>query len=277
MVSYTLWYWPSIPGRGEYVRLAFAAAQVEYTDNSDDAGALMKLVGPQGNTGHPYHFACPILEVNLDASSKSRKTDEAQDAKAGAQADPSTFYLSQTPVILAYLAPKLKLDGTQDEALSEDEAELRRSHVSQLTATILDLSNEVHDTHHPVATGAYYEDQKAEAARRADDLRQNRIPKFFKSFESNIANNPSKSGFLIGKNVTTADIVLFQVLEGLTFAFPKLTKSLQDGGDFKQLYALRDQVAGLPGIKAYLDSGRRKPFSQGIFRHYEELDAEFKA
>ncbi|CAD6885532.1 unnamed protein product [Tilletia controversa] len=273
MVSYTLWYWPSIPGRGEYVRLAFAAAEVAFTDNSEgEVGALVKHIGPQGETGHPYHFACPLLEVS-NASGGSGKTDGAQDATKG-----STFYISQTPVILAYLAPKLKLDGTQEEEdLSIEEAEIRRAHVSQLTATVLDLSNEIHDTHHPIAAGAYYEDQKDEAARRAEDLRNNRIPKFLKIFEATIAKNPYKSGFLISKHVTTADVVLFQVLEGLSFAFPKLSKSLQDGGDYKHLYALRDQVAAIPGIKAYLNSDRRKPFSNGIFRFYPELDAALKA
>ncbi|KAK0520328.1 hypothetical protein OC835_007244, partial [Tilletia horrida] len=132
-------------------------------------------------------------------------------------------------------------------------------------------------THHPISVGAYYEDQKEAAARRAEDLRKNRIPKFFRIFDRSIAQNPAQSGFLIGKHATVADLVLFQVVDGIAFAFPNLTKSLRESGEYKGVFALRDQVAALPGIKAYLDSGRRASFSNGIFRHYPELDPEASA
>ena len=42
------------------------------------------------------------------------------------------------------------------------EDEPGQMHVSQITQTALDLSNEAHDVHHPIAVGLYYEDQKDE-------------------------------------------------------------------------------------------------------------------
>ncbi|KAK0545605.1 hypothetical protein OC861_001698 [Tilletia horrida] len=298
---YTLHYWPVIPGRAEHVRLAFEQAGVEYTDASTDAASLMKHIGPDGLTVHPLHFACPLLEVSLGSSSnKSRKTEQSQDAKSAQSGSPtSSVYISQTPAILAYLAPKLGLDGTEGEDLDEELIQIRRAQVNQLTLTALDLNNEAHDvskaldqpelrpslelillpsqTHHPISSAAYYEEQKEEALKYSEQFRNQRIPKFYSIFEANLKSNPASSGYLIGKSVTTADLVLFQVLEGIKFAFPRLTKSLQESGKYNHVFAFQEKIAALPRIKAYLESDRRKAFSNGVFRRYPELDAELKS
>lgn len=180
-------------------------------------------------------------------------------------------------------------DGAERLARAEEE----RSVVNQLTLTALDWSDEVHDVHHPVASELYYEDQKAEAARRAQNFRRARVPKFLAYFENVLTSNPDTQGetgekgetgetgvgaggrtYLHGKQTTTADLVLFHVLDGLLFAFPRRLAQLREGGKYKHVFALHERVKGEKGIKEYIASGRRKPFSMGLFRHYEELDGE---
>lgn len=160
--------------------------------------------------GHPPHFAPPVLEIQLEAarSTKSRKTETSEDVKSSAP-----FFLSQTPAILAYLAPHLGLDGVKKGAEEEEDTEvdqIRRAQVNQITLTILDLNSEVHDSHHPVASSAYYEEQVPEAKKRAEDLRKVRLPKFLKLLEETIASNEDED-HLYGSSLTTADLALFQV------------------------------------------------------------------
>lgn len=121
-----------------------------------------------------------------------------------------------------------------------------------------------------------YEEQIEESKRRAPYLRNLRIPKFFKLLQLTISSNPSKSGFLIGDRITTADLTLFQVLEGIKFAFPKLWESLKKSNKYDGIFQLREQVSKNDGIDKYLKSGRRKEFSDGLFRHYPELDGELE-
>src|SRR5205814_9378826 len=52
--------------------------------------------------------------------------------------------------------------------------------------TIADLVDEVHDTHHPIATDQYYEDQKRPAKLRAEAFRKKRLPKFLAYLEHNL-------------------------------------------------------------------------------------------
>ena len=75
----------------------------------------------------------------------------------------------------------------------------------------------------------------------------------------------------MGGNLTYVDLSLFQIVEGLTYAFPKATRrALKDA---PRVAALHAAVAQRPRIKAYLASPRRIPFNQeGIFRRYPELD-----
>lgn len=247
---------------------------------SNEPKTLMKHVISCDKVGHPPHFAPPILEIQLESgASKTRKTETSQDVKSSS-ASSRSFYLSQTPAILAYLAPRLGLDGVagEDQDGSEEEYEIRRAQVNQITLTILDLNNETHDSHHPVASSAYYEEQIPEAKKRAADLRKNRLPKFFGLFEATIAANEENRGkhqaHLFGSKLTTADLALFQLIDGLQFAFPKRMAALEKSGKYKGVFALKDTVAEVPQIKAYLESDRRLPYSSGVFRHYPELDGE---
>lgn len=253
LAGYVLHYWGGIPGRGEYVRLAFEHAGVPYTDSNDPAKLMKTLHGSS-----PAHFAPPVLEL------------------------PSGRFLSQTPAILNYLAPKLGLAGEKGNllkgAVEDDEvheqAEFERATVNQLTLTCLDVLVEAHDSHHPIASSLYYEDQKEEALRRADDFRKTRMPKFLGHFEETLVKNKASHLHLVGKTTTTADLALFHTIDGLQFAFPRRMGALEKSGKYDKVFALKVRVSGEGGIKEYLESGRRRKFSNGLFRHYPELDAE---
>jgi glutathione S-transferase len=142
--------------------------------------------------------------------------------------------------------------------------------VHQLQLTIADMVAEAHDTHHPIASSAYYEEQQAEATRRAADFRETRMPKFLGWFERRLAAGDGR--WMVGDRWSYADLSLFQLVEGLRFAFPRRTAALEP--DLPLLTALHDRVAALPELAAYLGSDRRQPFGGGIFRHYPELDAD---
>lgn len=246
--EYHLLYWPGIPGRGEHIRLAFEEAGAPYTDTAhqEDGGKVVaSQIGAsnQGDATNPPPLAPPIL-------------------KHGA------YTLSQTPNILLYLGPLL---GLSPEPANDP---VGMYHVNELTLTALDgLSNEAHDTHHPVAVMQYYEDQKDEALKKAKDYRENRLPKFFAYFERVLAGEASKGGeYLYGGQLTYADLVLFQTVDGLSFAFPKCVGKLKESGKYDKVFALWERVKGREKIKAYLESDRRQKYSMGIYRYYEELD-----
>lgn len=253
LAGYVLHYWGGIPGRGEYVRLAFEYAGVPYT-NANDPGKLMK----QLHASSPPHFAPPVLEL------------------------PSGKFLSQTPAILNYLAPKLGLAGEKGNllkgAVEDDEereaAEFERASVNQLVLTALDCCVEAHDAHHPIANSLYYEDQKEESLRRAADFRKIRIPKFLGHFEETLTKNKASHLHLVENTTTTADLALFHVIDGLQYGFPRRMGALQKSGKYDKVFALKTRVSGEKGIKEYLESGRRPEFGMGLFRHYPELDAE---
>ena len=242
-MRYELYYWPTIQGRGEFVRLALEAAGADYVDvargdEADGGGvsALMRLMnGPDVTTPS---FAPPFL-------------------KAG------ELIIGQTANILLYLGHRLGL-------APEDEAGRLWTH--QLQLTVADVVAEAHDAHHPIASQLYYEDQKPEAKRRAEDFLAARVPKHLGYFERVVERNPEGSGHLVGGALTYADLSLFQVIEGLRYAFPKAMARLEP--QYPLLIALHDQVAVHPRLKAYLASPRRIPFNeQGIFRRYPELDS----
>lgn len=248
--EYSLHYWGGIPGRGEFIRLAFEATGTAYKDTKAPATLLSKVQ----TTNHPPHLAPPILEIGQGT------------------------FISQTSNILNYLAPKLGLDGVED-GTAEEAAAIRRAHVNQLVLTALDLNNEAHDVHHPIASRLYYEDQQTESVRRGHELRNFRLPKFLTYFSLVLRANDDCDGsqgwkHLIGNKLTTADLVLFHVVSGFEFAFPRRMATLRKDEAYKELFAHRDGIAALEPIAAYLSSQRRLPFSMGIFRHYPELDGE---
>lgn len=234
-MAYELYYWPTIQGRGEFVRLALEAAGADYVDVSrqDDGEAMMRLM----KTAATPAFAPPFLKLG-------ERT------------------IGQVAAILAWIGPQLGLapDGDSD-----------RAWVNQIQLTLADLVVEAHDTHHPVDLMAYYDDQKPEAARRAEGFRDHRIAKFLGWAERVLERNPAGANWLVGDRVTYADLSLFQVVEGLRYAFPTATDRVMR--DTPRVAAVRDRVAALPRIAAYLDSPRRIPFNEdGIFRRYAELD-----
>lgn len=238
---YELFYWPGIPGRGEYVRLALEEAGAPYVDvaRARETGMdeMIGLLEGEG-TKRPA-FAPPFLR------------------------DGRTM-IGQTSAILFYLGPRLSLAPAS-------EAGALWTH--QLQLTIADLVTEAHDVHHPVGVGLYYEDQKKESARRAAEFRTARIPKFLDYFEAVLAANGATKAkpLLVGKSLTYADLSLFHTVEGLEYAFPKTTGRLMRGRPL--VSSLRKAVKKRPRIKAYLASARRQPFNEnGIFRHYPALD-----
>lgn len=241
-MSYELYYWPGIQGRGEFVRLALEEAGVPYVDVAKDRGgeeaATKKLLNFLGDPelAHPP-FAPPVL-------------------KAGELA------IAQTANILLYL-------GARHGLAPEDEAGRLWTH--QLQLTITDWVVEVHDTHHPLGPSEYYEDQRPEAGKRAKLFLQHRLPKFLGYFEKVLKRNPAASGFLVGAALTYADLSLFQMIAGLRYAFPRAVRKLES--QYPAVIALHACVSRQPRIAAYLASTRRIPFNEdGLFRHYPELD-----
>jgi glutathione S-transferase len=234
-MAYELYYWPEIQGRGEFVRLALEAAGAAYVDVARQKGGLSAMLALKEDAARPP-FAPPFL-------------------KAG------RLLIGQTANILMYL-------GSRHALAPKDEG--ARLWTNQLQLTIADLVSEIHDTHHPVASGLYYEDQKKEAKLRAEDFRKKRAPKFLGYFERVLERNGA-GRHLVGRSLTYADLSLFQIVEGLRYAFPRMTKRLEKRHPL--VIALHDRVAARPRIAAYLASERRIPFNQqGIFRHYKELD-----
>jgi glutathione S-transferase len=237
-VRYELYYWSSIQGRGEFVRLALEEAGVAYEDvaRSDDGEArMLALLGDDALAGLP--FAPPFL-------------------KAGKR------LIGQTANILLFLGERHGL---------APKGEAGRLWTHQLQLTLADLVVEVHDTHHPIAGSLYYEDQRREAKRRAADFVATRLPKFLAYFERVLASNPGGPKHLAGARLTYADLSLFQVVAGLNYAFPNAM--VRTAPRHPHVMALHARVAARPRIAAYLASDRRLPFNQqGIFRHYVELD-----
>jgi glutathione S-transferase len=238
-MRYELYYWPTIQGRGEFVRLALEEAGAAYVDVARRSGkrgvpAMMKFLDGRRSRRPP--FAPPFL-------------------KAG------KVFIGQTANILLYLGPRLGL-------APRDEAGALWAH--QLQLTISDLVTEIHDTHHPVSGWLFYEEQRPAAKRRTADFWRYRVPKFLGYFERVLA----KSGgpYLLGRRLCHVDLSLFQVVEGLRYAFPNRMKRFEK--KVPRVIALHDRVAKRPRIAAYLASKRRIAFSQwGIYRYFKELDS----
>ncbi|KAL1795877.1 hypothetical protein ACET3X_006101 [Alternaria dauci] len=251
---YELLYWPGIPGRGEFIRLAFEAAGVSYKDvcneSEDGMKEMMSLFDQSstGSDGNPPAFSPPALRI-------------PGEGKNGA-----ALIIYQTPSILSYLGDKLGLSGAD---------EVERAWILSHALTALDLNNEAHDTHHPIAISAYYEDQKEESLKKAAEFREKRIPKFLNFFERVLKGNEAQgqAKFLVGESLSYADLTIWHVLTGLEFAFPKEIEARRK--DYLLLFGtFYNSIKETKGIKEYLSSDRRKPFSMGIFRHYPELDRQ---
>jgi glutathione S-transferase len=168
--------------------------------------------------------------------------------------------IGQTANILLYL-------GSRHGLAPKPEA--GRLWVHQLQLTVADLVLEIHDTHHPLGPSLYYEDQRSPAKKRTDEFWKERVPKYLGYFEGIVKSNGGSC--LTGRRVTYADLSLFQIVEGLRYAFPERMKAFERR--IPGLIGLHDRVAARPNIKAYLASDRRIPFNEdGIFRCYKALD-----
>ena len=243
-MKYELYYWPHIPGRGEFIRLALEQGGADYVD----VGRL-----PESEGG-----GRPGVAKMLEKAADGRTPFAPPILKAG------KLVLFQTANILHYLGPRLAL---------APKAEAGRLWVHELQLVLADWVVEAHDVHHPVGKSLFYEDQKPESLRRAENFRKLRLPKFLGYFERLLKDNPGGDRWLVGKSVTYVDLSMFQVLSGLHYAFPRSLARLMP--DHPKLAALHQRVAQLPRIAAYLASPRRMPFNQhGLFRNYPELDAD---
>lgn len=240
-MRYELFYWPGIQGRGEFVRLALEDAGADYIDVAREEGvglgvdALLEMM--EGSRLKHPPFAPPIL-------------------RAGKQV------IAQTANILQFLGPRLGL-VPKSAAL--------RSWAHQLQLTVEDLVIDIHDTHHPIAMSLYYEEQKPESRRRARFFTEERAPELLGYFERVLGRNGGISGHMVGRAFSYVDFSMFQIVEGLRYAFPKMMAGLED--TIPGLISLHHRVTQRPNIAAYLASERRLPFNEdGIFRHYPELE-----
>ncbi len=241
-MRYELFYWPSIQGRGEFVRLAMEEAGADYTDVAREEGrglgvaAMVRLMEEPVLDRPP--FAPPFLRAGK-------------------------LVIAQTANILQYLGPALGLVA---------KTEAGRLWAHQLQLTVEDLIVETHSTHHPIASSLYYHDQKPEARRRAGYFTAERAPEFLEYFERVLAPDDAGKGYMVGRSLSYVDLSMFQLIEGLRYAFPKMMARLEP--KLPGLVALHDRIARRPNIAAYLASERRLPFNEdGIFRHYPELEA----
>ena len=234
-MKYALYYWPDIQGRGEYIRLALEDAGADYDDVARSGKGMSAMMRMMEGNGDTPPFAPPFL-------------------KAG------KLLIGQTANILLYLGARHGL---------APKTEAGKLWVHQLQLTIADLVLESHDTHHPLGPSLYYEDQRAPAKKRTDEFWKERVPKYLGYFEGLLKGHGG--AYLTGRRITYVDLSMFQIVEGLRYAFPKRMKAFEK--EIPRLIELHDRVAARPNIKAYLSSDRRIAFNEdGIFRHYKELD-----
>jgi glutathione S-transferase len=233
-MRYQLYYWPSIQGRGEYVRLALEDAGADYDDVARGPGGVAAMTRMM-QAGDMPPFAPPFL-------------------KAG------RLVIGQTANILFYLGARHGL---------APEGEAGKLWVHQLQLTIADLVLEIHDTHHPLGPSVYYEDQRGPARKRSAEFWNERVPKYLGYFERLLSERGG--AFITGRRATYVDLSLFQIVDGLRYAFPNRMAKFERG--IPKLVELHDRVAIRPKVKAYLESDRRIPFNEdGIFRRYKALD-----
>jgi len=234
-MRYELYYWPGIQGRGEYVRLALEEAGADYADVARQRGTAAMMRMMQAHAGTPP-FAPPFF-------------------KAG------KLLIGQTANILLYLGARHAL---------APKGEAGRLWVHQMQLTVTDFVVEVHDTHHPLGPSLYYEDQRAPAKKRSEGFWNERVPKYLGYFERILKG--SGGVWLTGRRLSYIDLSLFQIVDGLRYAFPRRMKPFER--KIPGLVDLHDRVAARPNIKVYLASVRRIAFNEdGIFRYYRELDA----
>ena len=239
-MKYRLYYWPGIQGRGEYVRLALEEVGADYLDAA--------LLAPNRGGG------VPALMRILENRTIARPPFAPPFLQAG------RLLIGQTANILLYLGPRLQLAPRNESG---------RLWVHQLQLTMADFVVEIHDTHHPLGGGLYYQQQKPAAKRRSQEFITQRIPKYLNYFERIIERNAAR--WMVGRRLTYADLSMAQIMAGLHYAFPRAMQARRRR--YPRLHALYEAVFARPNIRRYVNSGRRLAFNdEGIFRHYPELD-----
>lgn len=239
--DYLLVYWPGVPGRGEFVRLALEAGGASYDDLArrsakDTGGTAIVASYVRGEKSSLTPFAPPILVHR-------------------------GFTIAQTANILGYLGPRLGLVSTEEKD---------RLWANQLQLSIMDVVAEVYDTHHPLSMEMTYEEQKEAAAARAAAFREGRLVKWLKYLQRALDDNGGQ--WMVGRSLSYVDLSVFQLVAGLRYAFPNAMAAAE--GEVGGLMALRDRVVALPRVADYLGSPRRLNFNEnGIFRRYPELDS----
>lgn len=238
MEPYKLYYWPTIQGRGEFVRLALEEADVPYIDVARGKGGMKAMTDLIAGGSDPRAaFAPPILQAG-------------------------ELMIGQTANILMFLGARHKL---------APRSEAGRLWCNQLQLTIADIVGEAHDTHHPISVNMYYEEQARESKARARDFMVERIPKYLDYFESVVRANPGRGGWMVGSRLSYVDLSMFQLLDGLRYAFPKAMEAYAER--WPGLLRLSGRVAARPRIAAYLASRRRLANNEDdVFRHYPELE-----
>jgi glutathione S-transferase len=240
-MRYELYYWPTIQGRGEFVRLALEEAGADYIDIARLRGrgqgveAMVRLMNGPELKRPP--FAPPFLRAGK-------------------------LVIAQTALILDYLGPHLGLAPRAGDG---------RLWAHQLQLTVEDFIHEIHNIHHPISGDLYYHEQKREAVRRANYFTTDRALQFLEYFEDVLRRNKGGNGYMIGRSLTYVDLAMFQLVYGLRYALPRMMSRLEK--KIPSLVLLYDRVSMRPNIAAYLTSKRRIPFNEdGIFRYYPELD-----
>ena len=231
--GYQLWYWPGIPGRGEFVRLALEAAGIAYSDMARENGAEALIEALAKRTGF-RPLAPPFL---VDGA----------------------LCISQTAHILAFLAER---HGFGADDLETD------LQLIQLQLDVSDIVDEVHNVHHPVSGSLYYEEQMDAAREAARHFCETRIPKYLDHFER--ALGIREGPFVLGDRWSHVDTSLFQLLEGLAYSFPNRMSELDYPrlGACRRAVAELDGIA-----RYLASGRRQAFNEDGIFRHYPELDS----
>jgi len=233
-MSYQLWYWPDIPGRGEFVRLALEAAEIDYEDMAREHGAEALLEDIASREGiRP--FAPPYL-VDGD------------------------LCIGQTAHILGFLADRHDFGG------GNLETDLP---LIQLQLDISDMVAEIHAVHHPVSSALYYQEQMDPAYEAAQHFREHRLPKFLAHFEQALEENGGP--FMLGDRWTHVDTSLFQLMEGLDYMFPNRMAAL-DYPRLELVRSAVMEIDGVEAYLS--SDRRLEFNENGIFRYYPELDSE---
>ena len=191
-MTYELYYWPGIQGRGEFVRLALEEAGAPYVDVARERG--------------PGRGVAALI---TDAEGRRRRARAVRAAVPQGRRD-------------------RRLARRQHPRLSAPRSSASRrrrkrcvSSPNGLQLTVTDFVAEVHDTHHPISNDLYYEDQKKEAKARATAFLDHRLPKFLALLRARAGEQPRGRRPCRRRRLDRRRSVAVPVAEGVIYAFPR--------------------------------------------------------